>query len=146
MHDLITLPGSFVIGLAAMKSYATPAELWELSRLDERYQQEQWGLDEEAEDMARIKGEAFEHAHDFFQKSRKLAPFFDQWVKDYYCGALPRVAEGKFVAILRMFHLTFMGCCGQTLDTEAGSSCLWYETPHSLVGRTIRKGWVIRKR
>lgn len=70
MHDLITLPGSFVIGLAAMKGYATPAELWELSRLDERYQQEQWGLDEEAEDMARIKGEAFEHAYDFLQKSR----------------------------------------------------------------------------
>lgn len=70
MHDLITLPGSFVIGLAAVQAYASPEELWELSRLDERYQQEQWGIDEDAEDMARIKGEAFVHAHNFYQLSK----------------------------------------------------------------------------
>ncbi|MEP5152286.1 ATP12 family protein [Planktotalea sp.] len=69
MHDLITLPGSFVIGLAAMRNFASPDELWEISRLDERYQQEQWGLDEDAEDMANIKKIAFNHAHSFFQMS-----------------------------------------------------------------------------
>ncbi|WP_273510423.1 ATP12 family chaperone protein [Planktotalea frisia] len=71
MHDLITLPGSFVIGLAAMHEYARPEELWELSRLDERYQQEQWGLDDDAEEMARIKLEAFKHAHDFYKMSKQ---------------------------------------------------------------------------
>ena len=70
VHDLITLPGSFVIGMAAIHGVEEPADLWELSRLDERYQQEQWGEDDEAEEMAKIKCEAFEHAHLFYQMSR----------------------------------------------------------------------------
>lgn len=67
MHDLITLPGSFVIGLAALHGVESPEALWEISRLDERYQQEQWGTDDDAEDMARIKGEAFKQAHSFYE-------------------------------------------------------------------------------
>jgi chaperone required for assembly of F1-ATPase len=70
MHDLITLPGSFVIALAALHGVQSPEALWEVSRLDERYQQEQWGTDDDAEDMARIKGDAFEHAHSFYEMSR----------------------------------------------------------------------------
>ncbi len=70
MHDLITLPGSFVLGLAAVHEYARPETLWNLSRLDERYQQEQWGVDEEAEEMARIKQTAFEHAFSFYRMSQ----------------------------------------------------------------------------
>ncbi|MGB7318848.1 MAG: ATP12 family protein [Planktotalea sp.] len=70
MHDLITLPGSFVIGLAAIHNRADPYELWELSRLDERYQQEQWGRDDEAEEMAETKRNAFKHAFDFYNLSR----------------------------------------------------------------------------
>lgn len=70
MHDLITLPGSFVIGLAAIHNRAVPDDLWELSRLDERYQQEQWGIDEDAEEMAEIKRNAFKHAFDFYNLSR----------------------------------------------------------------------------
>ena len=71
VHDLITLPGSFVLGLAAIEDYASPEQLWELSRLDERYQQEQWGLDEDAEEMAGIKLEAFKHAYRFYRMSRE---------------------------------------------------------------------------
>ncbi len=70
MHDLVTLPGSFVMGLAAVHNFAKPETLWELSRLDERYQQEQWGLDDDAEEMAGIKGEAFVHAYSFYQMCR----------------------------------------------------------------------------
>ncbi len=69
MHDLITLPGSFVIALAAIHGRADPSALWELSRLDERYQQEQWGIDDDAEEMAEIKRDAFKHAFDFHQLS-----------------------------------------------------------------------------
>mgnify|MGYP000586738169 FL=1 len=72
-HDLVTLPGSFVIGLAAVHGFAEPDALWELSRLDERFQQEQWGLDDEAEEMAEIKGEAFRFAHSFYELSRNSA-------------------------------------------------------------------------
>lgn len=67
MHDLITLPGSFVLGLAAIHARAEPDELWELSRLDERFQQEQWGLDDEAEAMAALKRDAFRHALSFYK-------------------------------------------------------------------------------
>ncbi|MGH1578438.1 ATP12 family chaperone protein [Planktotalea sp.] len=70
MHDLITLPGSFVLGLAAIRDYANPDDLWELSRLDERYQQEQWGIDEDAEEMADTKRKAFKHAYNFYQMSK----------------------------------------------------------------------------
>lgn len=70
-HDLVTLPGSFVLGLAAIHGYATPEELWELSRLDERYQQEQWGTDEEAEEAAQLKQAAFVHALDFYRMSQR---------------------------------------------------------------------------
>ena len=72
-HDLVTLPGSFVIGLAAVHGRAEPDALWEMSRLDERFQQEQWGRDDEAEEMAALKGEAFRHAHSFYELSRKTA-------------------------------------------------------------------------
>ena len=70
MHDLITLPGSFVIGLAAIENWASPKQLWELSRLDERYQQEQWGTDDDAEEAANIKRDAFRHAYNFYNLSQ----------------------------------------------------------------------------
>lgn len=62
VHDLITLPGSLVLGLAALEGVESPDALWELSRLDERYQQENWGLDDEAEEAAEVKKQAFSHA------------------------------------------------------------------------------------
>ncbi|KAF0676187.1 ATP12 family chaperone protein [Profundibacterium mesophilum] len=64
-HDLVSLPGSLVIGLAAAEGHLPPAELWRLSRLDEIFQVEQWGRDEEAEELAAIKGRAFEDAARF---------------------------------------------------------------------------------
>lgn len=70
MHDLVTLPGSLVLGFAALDGYADPDHLWEVSRLDERYQQEQWGTDDEAEDFAERKKQAFIHALNFVQMAR----------------------------------------------------------------------------
>ncbi len=65
-HDLVTLTGSFVLALAATEGKAPPERLWELSRLDEDFQIEQWGEDEEATEHAAIKRSAFLHAHEFF--------------------------------------------------------------------------------
>lgn len=70
VHDLVTLPGSFVIGMAALRGWATPEALWELSRVDERYQQRQWGTDEEAEKAAGLKRDAFKHAFAFYQMAQ----------------------------------------------------------------------------
>ena len=44
----ISVFGSAVLGLAVMKKHLTASQAFELSRLDEAYQIEQWGEDEEA--------------------------------------------------------------------------------------------------
>ncbi|MEO0916452.1 MAG: ATP12 family protein [Pseudomonadota bacterium] len=66
-YDLVTLSGSFVLALAATEGIRTPEELWSLSRVDEDWQIEQWGADEEAADHAELKKSAFFHASDFFK-------------------------------------------------------------------------------
>lgn len=46
----ISVFGSAILGLAVMKKHLTASQAFELSRLDEAYQIEQWGEDEEAKD------------------------------------------------------------------------------------------------
>ncbi len=65
-NDLVTLTGSFVLGLAAAEKRDDPKALWARSRIDETWQIEQWGEDEEAVEAAEIKRIAFFHAADFF--------------------------------------------------------------------------------
>lgn len=48
LHDLVALSGSLVIGLAAMGPAFPRDALWDASRIDERWQEEAWGIDEEA--------------------------------------------------------------------------------------------------
>jgi chaperone required for assembly of F1-ATPase len=61
-HDLVSLSGSLVLGFAAALN-ARPADaLWKISRLDELWQEEQWGEDEDATSLALIKRAAFLHA------------------------------------------------------------------------------------
>ncbi|MEM6276460.1 MAG: ATP12 family protein [Pseudomonadota bacterium] len=65
LHDLIMLSGSFVIGLKAREvEDVTP--LWEASRVDETFQADEWGYDEEAVEVAEAKRAAFEAAHRFY--------------------------------------------------------------------------------
>ncbi len=61
-HDLVMLSGSFLLGLAVVEAYDDPSALWELSRLDETWQEEQWGPDDEATEATEIKRAAFLHA------------------------------------------------------------------------------------
>lgn len=70
-HELVTLSGSLVLGLAVLENHVTPEDAWALSRLDELYQQEQWGVDEEAEEMADVKKHAFIHGKRFCDLLRK---------------------------------------------------------------------------
>lgn len=65
-HDLVSLSGSLVLGFAAALD-ARPADaVWELSRLDENWQEEQWGEDADATAMAAVKRMAFLHAKRMF--------------------------------------------------------------------------------
>jgi chaperone required for assembly of F1-ATPase len=66
-HDLVSLSGSLVLGLAAAKGQASVDEIWALSRLDETWQEEQWGEDEEATELAERKRGEFNFAEKFYR-------------------------------------------------------------------------------
>ena len=66
-HDLVSLSGSLVIGFAAALQARADQELWDLSRLDESWQAEQWGRDDDAEALAALKLASFVHASRMFQ-------------------------------------------------------------------------------
>ena len=68
-HDLVALSGSLVLAHAAARGARPPEEVWALSRLDEDWQAEEWGRDEEAEEVAARKGRAFLDAHRFWSLS-----------------------------------------------------------------------------
>lgn len=52
VHDLVTLSGSLVLGLAVARGAMTAEDAWAASRVDEEWQASQWGRDEEAESSA----------------------------------------------------------------------------------------------
>lgn len=67
LHDLVGISGSAILGLAAARG-AWPAEaVWQACRIDEDWQIEQWGRDDEAEAEAAHRRAAFLHAHRFNQ-------------------------------------------------------------------------------
>jgi len=63
IHQLITLSGSFVIGLATASDVVSTDAGWDASRVDEIWQIAQWGRDEDAEAMAQVKKGAFVQAY-----------------------------------------------------------------------------------
>ncbi|MGV6839688.1 MAG: ATP12 family chaperone protein [Planktomarina sp.] len=62
LHELISLSGSFVIGLAAQDAAFDINDLWNASIIDESYQAQTWGADEEAEELLQNKATAFLNA------------------------------------------------------------------------------------
>ncbi|MFY0595546.1 MAG: ATPase [Cognatishimia sp.] len=62
-HDLVSLSGSLILGFAAVKKLQPIEDLWALSRVDELWQEEQWGPDEEAQILAETKRNAFVQAY-----------------------------------------------------------------------------------
>lgn len=65
-HDLVGLSGSLVIGFAAVAGLHPPDVLWRMSRIDETWQEEQWGIDEEARAVADKKQSEFVNAKTFY--------------------------------------------------------------------------------
>lgn len=66
-HELVSLPGSFILALAATSEVSEPETLWEISRVDELWQNSHWGEDEEEKESNRRKRNAFTNAMQFFQ-------------------------------------------------------------------------------
>lgn len=71
VHDLITLPGSLILGLAAIEGRLDAAKIHELSRIDEEFQARRWGRDDEADEAAAARLQALEDAARFWELSRK---------------------------------------------------------------------------
>lgn len=65
-HDLVALSGSLVIGFAAARGAQAPKALWKTSRIDEDWQAEIWGIDEEAATQSALKKQAFLDAAHIF--------------------------------------------------------------------------------
>ena len=65
-HDLVSLSGSLILALAVTHDRLTPEEAWTLSRIDETWQAELWGTDDEAVSLAEIKRLAFHQAARFW--------------------------------------------------------------------------------
>ncbi|MEM6373151.1 MAG: ATP12 family protein [Pseudomonadota bacterium] len=70
-HDLVSLSGSLILGFAAAQDLHPVPEIWAASRLDETWQEEQWGEDDEAQQVARIKETSFFHAKSFFNAAQR---------------------------------------------------------------------------
>ncbi|AUQ48555.1 ATP12 family chaperone protein [Phaeobacter inhibens] len=68
-HDLVAMSGSLVLGFAATRSWRPADQIWEMSRLDELWQEQQWGQDEDAQATADLKRAAFLHAKRFYDFS-----------------------------------------------------------------------------
>ncbi|WP_323785937.1 ATP12 family chaperone protein [Thalassovita sp.] len=68
-HDLVCMSGSLILGFAAVRNYCDIEQIWQVSQLDETWQTEQWGVDEEAAAKAEHKRQEFLHAKRFFDLS-----------------------------------------------------------------------------
>ena len=64
-HDLVSLSGSLVLAFAILHGFRPAQELWETSRIDEIWQIEQWGEDEEANELEKVRRQSFMNAKKF---------------------------------------------------------------------------------
>lgn len=69
LHDLVTISGSLILGLATTAGRLTPEAAWDISRIDEDWQIAQWGHDDEAAQMAAHKRTDFLRAAAFWSMS-----------------------------------------------------------------------------
>jgi chaperone required for assembly of F1-ATPase len=67
LHDLVAISGSLVLALAVSHRRLSGPEAWVLSRIDETWQQELWGIDEEAADLQALRERGFLDADRFYQ-------------------------------------------------------------------------------
>ena len=67
LHDLVAISGSLVLALAVSHRRLSGPEAWMLSRIDETWQQELWGIDEEAADLQALRERGFLDADRFYQ-------------------------------------------------------------------------------
>lgn len=70
LHDLIAISGSLVLALAVARGRLGAAEAFDLSRIDESWQAEQWGRDEEADALEAVRRTDLAFAAQFLSACR----------------------------------------------------------------------------
>ena len=68
-YDMVSITGSLILGLAIINGRLSAEEAYQLSRIDEQWQLEQWGEDEEAKVASNQKNIAILHSEEFFALS-----------------------------------------------------------------------------
>ena len=68
-YDMVSITGSLILGLAIINGRLSAKEAFQLSRIDEQWQLEQWGEDEEAQVASNLKNIAILHSEEFFALS-----------------------------------------------------------------------------
>lgn len=71
LHDLVTVPGSLILGLAVIEGRIDGNEAHRLSRIDEDFQAERWGADDEAAEAAEGRRLSILSAERLWRLSRK---------------------------------------------------------------------------
>lgn len=71
LHDLVTLPGSLVLGLAVIRGRIDADTAHALSRIDEEFQAQRWGRDDEADEAAAARLTAMRDSERFWLLSRR---------------------------------------------------------------------------
>ena len=69
LYDMVSITGSLILGLAIINGRLSAEEAYQLSRIDEQWQLEQWGEDEEAQVTSNLKNIAILHSEEFFALS-----------------------------------------------------------------------------
>lgn len=70
LHDLVAISGSLILGLAVAAGRISAEGAYDVSRIDETWQAEQWGVDEEAEIVVAIKLQSYRNAAAFLRLAR----------------------------------------------------------------------------
>ncbi|TFL19574.1 ATP12 family chaperone protein [Jannaschia formosa] len=70
LSEFVTLSGSLVLGLAVMEDRIAPEAAWDVSRIDEAWQIEQWGEDEDEAERIAVKRAAFLQARTYLDLLR----------------------------------------------------------------------------
>lgn len=65
LHDIVAISGSLVLALAMAKGQLSPEAGFALSRIDEAWQAEQWGVDADAAELESFKAAALRDAFRF---------------------------------------------------------------------------------
>lgn len=71
LHDLVTLPGSLILGLAVLRGRIDAQAAFRTSRIDEDFQAERWGRDADAADAAENRRSAMLVAERLWHLSRR---------------------------------------------------------------------------